>query len=81
MEEIREVLSFKLSAKGLMPVEIPRLIKDVFNLTGEDRPVAMASVSQRLETLGWDRQIVDRHTLDLILFVLENEPEGGGKAG
>ena len=57
-------LSFQ--TKGFMPIEIPGLIKDVFNIF--DNPVysTIADINQELEDLGWGLEIMDNFTYDLI---------------
>lgn len=75
MEEIFDILSLKLVNKGLIPVEITRLIKDVANILGDEDYFTVATVNQRLAFLGWSEQIIDEPTLDLIIFLFENRDD------
>lgn len=71
MEEILDPLRIKLSGRGLMPVEINRLLKDVSNIVSEEEYFTANIINQRLEVLGWQQHIVDEFTLPLIEFILE----------
>ena len=73
MEEIVDVLLQKLSQKGLTPVEVPRLVKDVLSIVGEGGELTTHTINQRLESLGWDKKIVDPFTFELIIAILEHE--------
>ena len=73
MEEIVDVLLQKLSQKGLTPVEVPRLVKDVLSIVGEGGELTTHTINQRLESLGWDKKIVDLFTFELIIALLDHE--------
>jgi hypothetical protein len=73
MEEIVDVLLHRLSHKGLTPVEVPRLVKDVLSIVGEGGEFTTHTINQRLESLGWDKEIVDPFTFELIIAILEHE--------
>ena len=57
-------LSFQ--TKGFMPIEIPGLIQDVYNVIGKGRYSNITDVNQELEDLGWGLEIMDNFTYDLI---------------
>jgi len=57
-------LSFQ--TKGFMPIEIPGLIQDVYNIMGKGRYSNITDVNQELEDLGWGLEIMDNFTYDLI---------------
>jgi hypothetical protein len=57
-------LSFQ--TKGFMPIEIPGLIQDVYNIIGKGRYSNITDVNQELEDLGWGLEIMDNVTYDLI---------------
>ena len=57
-------LSFQ--TKGFMPIEIPGLIQDVFNMLGKGRYCTITNVNQELEDLGWGIEIMDNATYQLI---------------
>ena len=52
--------------KGFMPIEIPGLIQDVYNIMGKGRYSNITDVNQELEDLGWGLEIMDNFTYDLI---------------
>jgi len=57
-------LSFQ--KKGLMPIEIPGLMQDVFNIIGKGRYCTITDANQELEDLGWGFEIMDNVTYQLI---------------
>jgi hypothetical protein len=57
-------LSFQ--KKGFMPIEIPGLIQDVFNMLGKGRYCTISNVNKELEDLGWGLAIMDNVTYKLI---------------
>jgi hypothetical protein len=52
--------------KGFIPIEIPGLIKDVFNIFNNPVHSTLADVNQELEDLGWGIEIMDNATYELI---------------
>jgi hypothetical protein len=66
MKEIFEIVSTRLSDKGLLPVEISRIIKDVVNIMRDGGESTVTLVNEKLETLGWRRQILDLFSFELI---------------
>ena len=66
MENRLDGLFLRFQAKGFMPIEIPGLIKDVFNIIGKDRYCTITDANQELEDLGWGIEIMDNVTYDLI---------------
>ncbi len=73
MTDVFETLFERLSSRGLMPVEIPRIIKDVFNIIRDGGDFTVASMNQALENLGWRRRAMDEISFELIIFLFENE--------
>ena len=73
MEKIVELLLHTLSNKGLTPVEIPRLVKDVLNIVGDGGDFTASTINNKLEMLGWDKAVVDQFTFELIIALLEEE--------
>ena len=57
-------LSFQ--TKGFMPIEIPGLIQDVFNIIGKGKYCTITDNNIELEDLGWGLEIMDNVTYDLI---------------
>ncbi len=70
---IFDTLFGRLSARGLLSVEIPRLIKDVFNIVSDGGNFTVALINRELERLGWRERIMDETSFELITFILENE--------
>jgi hypothetical protein len=66
MENILDDLFLRFQTKGFIPIEIPGLIKDVFNIF--DNPVysTITDINQELEDLGWGIEIMDDTTYELI---------------
>ena len=70
---IYDALFGRLSFRGLTPVEIPRLIKDVHDIVGDGGQFTVASINRTLERLGWRKNTMDAFSFELIVFLLENE--------
>ncbi len=73
MEMILDILFRRLLKKGLMPYEIPRLIKDVLIIVNNGGAFTVAAVNRKLDCLGWKGHIMDEYIFELILFFLECE--------
>jgi hypothetical protein len=67
MKEIENILLYKLSNRGLTPLQIPRLVKDVMNIVSVGGEFTAGMMNSKLEALGWDREMVDPFTFELIL--------------
>ena len=57
-------LSFQ--KKGFMPIEIPGLMQDLFNIIGKGRYCTITDANQELEDLGWGFELMDNVTYQLI---------------
>jgi hypothetical protein len=66
MENRLDDLFLRFQTKGFMPIEIPGLIQDVFNMLGKGRYCTMTNVNKELEDLGWGLEIMDYVTYELI---------------
>ena len=75
MDKIIDLLLYKLSKKGLTQVEIPRLVRDVLNIVGEGGEFTAGAINLKLKTLGWDKEILDQFTFELIIALLEKEED------
>jgi hypothetical protein len=71
--DIKEMISGRLQDRGLAPIEIVRLIKDVSNVTGDSWYFNHADVKNALKRLGWREYILDPFTLELIFLYLGDE--------
>jgi|GEM_PF-1781501 hypothetical protein len=70
---IKDKISGRLQDRGLAPVEIMRLIKDVSNVTGDCYYFNHSDVKKALKRLGWKEYILDNFTLELISLYLDDE--------
>jgi len=70
---ICDTLFGRLSARGLLSVEIPKLITDVFNIVCDGGNFTVSLINQELESLGWRARVMDETSFELITFILENE--------
>jgi hypothetical protein len=70
---IRNMISGRLKNRGLAPIEITRLIKDVYNVTGSVWYFTTVEVKYALERLGWERYLLDNYTLELIFLYLDDK--------
>jgi len=57
-------LSFQ--KKGFMPIEIPGLMQDLFNIIGKGKYCTITDANQELEDLGWGIEPMDNVTYELI---------------
>ena len=66
MENRLDDLFLRFQTKGFMPIEIPGLIKDVFNILDNDGYCTITAVNQEMEELGWGIEIMDNVTYELV---------------
>lgn len=66
MENVLDDLSLRFQTKGFMPIEIPGLIQDLFNMLGKGGYFTITYVNKELEDLGWGLEIMDNVTYELI---------------
>jgi hypothetical protein len=59
-------LSLRFQTKGFIPIEIPGLMKDVFNIFNNTVYITISDINQELEDLGWGIEIIDDATYELI---------------
>ena len=62
----------RFKTKGFMPIEIPGLVKDVFNIIGNGKNCAITTIDQELEDFGWGVGIMDNITYELITSLLKD---------
>ena len=73
MINIKDMISGRLLDRGLAPVEIIRLIKDVSNVTVGSWYFNLSDVKTALKRLGWREYILDNFTLELIFLYIDDE--------
>jgi hypothetical protein len=72
-EKVLPVLCRQLGNKGLMPIEIQRLTRDILNVIGHGGLYNAGILNQKLEHLGWGKNILDNYAFELIVYYLECE--------
>ena len=75
MSEIMEIILSRLGKRDLVTIEINRLIKDVSNVVYRERSFESDGLKQALKDLGWEEQILDYRTLELIFLFLEDDKD------
>ena len=66
MENRLDDLFLRFQTKGFMPIEIPGLIQDVFNIIDNGEYCTITAVNQEMEDLGWGIEIMDNITYELV---------------
>ena len=59
-------LFLRFETMGFMPIEIPGLFQDIFNIIGKGRYSNITDANQELEDLGWGIEILDNVTYGLL---------------
>jgi len=72
MENKLDDLFLRFQTKGFMPIEIPGLIKDIFDISGNAEYYTLTVVNQEMEDLGWGIEIVDDVTYELVISMVQN---------
>ncbi|HAY39555.1 MAG TPA: hypothetical protein DCY53_09575 [Desulfobacteraceae bacterium] len=67
------VLCQRFYNKGRLPIEIKRLTRDILNIIGNGGFYNAGILNQKLERLGWGKNIVDNFIFELILYYFEYE--------
>jgi len=75
MEEIFDLLFSKLYNKGLISVEILRLIRDVLNVVDDGSELTVGTLNKKLENLGWREKIMDEFCFQLLISLIENKDD------
>lgn len=71
MEDRLNDLFLRFKIKGFMPIEIPELVKDVFEIMDTSGNCTIAAIDQELEELGWGINVMDHVTYGMILSLVE----------
>ena len=72
--EVSSIVLKRLFDKALTSVEISRFIKDVVNMIDDDGKITLPEAIQKLETLGWGKEVIDPTILELIRLLSQNNP-------
>ncbi len=70
MNLIVDRLLHKLSERGLTEREIPRLLRDVLRIVNKEPVFQTAYINGKLANLGWEKELLDRTSLELTLQIL-----------
>lgn len=73
MQQIIEKLTDRLYDKDVLPLELPRLIRDVLYIVNDEKLLNVESINMRLQVLGWRKGILDDYVLQLILHLAETQ--------
>ena len=73
MSEMIDALIFKLNEKDVLPIELPRLIRDVMIIINNAREHTLESINQKLGQMGWQQDVLDAFTFELMLEFIETE--------
>ncbi len=63
----------RLNASGVSPDLIPGFIRDVVHIIGGGGWFTAELVNAMLEELGWEQELLDETTFQLIVYILETE--------
>ena len=70
--DVSTIMLKKLFDKAFTSVEIARFIKDVVNIIDEDSESTLPETIQKLEALGWGKELIDPTILELIGLLSQN---------
>ncbi len=73
MEKIVDSLLLRLCSRGLTDQEVPWLIRDVLNTLSNDSVLTLEHLKWNLSTLGWEKDVLDGHILELMLCLIEDD--------
>ncbi|RJQ65172.1 MAG: hypothetical protein C4530_01135 [Desulfobacteraceae bacterium] len=73
MKEIIDHLIFMLADRDVLPLELPRLLKDVLMVIMDGRAGSLDDINRDLSKLGWNDEVLDPYTLELIVQLIETE--------
>ena len=73
MTTILGTISKKFKDRGLIPVEINRLIEDVANVMSSGKYSTPVCVKQNLKRLGWEGYVLNNNILELISLFLSDQ--------
>jgi hypothetical protein len=73
MSTVREALLRRLSARGVPLNHVPGLIRTVCSIVGDGGLFTPYMINQKLERLGWGKEVLDETSFQLIVAVLEGD--------
>ena len=72
MDGIVDLLLSRLSSRGVMPSHVPYLVRDVLNIVKDDSLISLKNINDRLESLGWTKDIIDDFVLELTFRLMDS---------
>ena len=72
--EVSSIVLKRLFDKALTSIEISRFVKDVVNMIDDDGKITLVEAIQKLEALGWEKELIDPTILELIRLLSQNNP-------
>ncbi len=72
MDKILDTLLSRLSGKGISPLHVPYLVRDMLNIVRDGSGIPLEDINLRLENLGWGKNILDDFIFELILNVTDH---------
>lgn len=64
-------LFMMFKTKGFIPIELPELVKDIFEIMDQCENCTITAIDRELEELGWGLNIMDNATYELITSLVE----------
>jgi hypothetical protein len=64
-----------MTDKNVLPLELPKLIRDILIIIDDAREHTIKSVNQKLAQMGWQEEVLDTYTFELILEFIETESD------
>ena len=75
MQTILNLIIDRLCEKNVIPLEVPRLIRDILNIIRADGEATLEPVNKRLADLGWSQQVLEGDVFELIMYLIETKGE------
>ena len=72
--QVSSIVLKRLFDKALTSIEISRFVKDVVNMIDDDGEISLPEAKQKLEALGWGKEVIDPTILELIRLLSQNNP-------
>ncbi len=73
MDKVIDRLLSKLCNRGLTDREVPWLVRDVLNILNHNPVFTLEHLNWKLAALGWDKDLLDGHVLELMLYFIEDD--------
>lgn len=81
MKTVIDRLLAMLCNRGLTDQEVPWLVRDVLNIINHNPVFTLEDLNWKLSTLGWDKDLLDGHVLELVLYLIEDDMKAASAEG